>query len=65
MKRKIVSFEQDEEGHWVTNLECGHRQHVRHDPPFRIRPWVPTEAGRQSRIGALLNCKLCDEAIIK
>ena len=60
MKRKMISFEQDEEGHWVANLECGHRQHVRHDPPFRIRPWVLTAEGRVSKIGTYLNCLECN-----
>ena len=25
---------------------CGHRQHVRHNPPFVTRPWTVTAAGR-------------------
>ena len=25
---------------WVAELECGHTQHVRHDPPWTNRPWV-------------------------
>ena len=33
MKRRIVGFHQDEEQHWVAELECRHNQHVRHDPP--------------------------------
>lgn len=60
MKRKIVSFHQDEERHWVARLECGHNQHVRHDPPWVNRPWVVTPAGRAAAIGAELNCKKCD-----
>lgn len=31
--RRIVGFHQDQKGHWVADLECGHAQHVRHDPP--------------------------------
>jgi hypothetical protein len=61
MKRKIVSFHQDEEQHWVARLECGHNQHVRHDPPWTNRPWVITTAGRDAAIGAELECKKCDE----
>ena len=60
MKRRIVSFHRDEQGDWVADLECGHRQHVRHRPPFELRPWVITEEGRQSRIDCELGCKLCD-----
>ena len=61
MKRKILNFQQDELGDWVADLECGHTQHVRHDPPWQERPWVVTAAGRQSRIGMELDCKKCEE----
>jgi hypothetical protein len=54
MQRAIESFYQDEEGHWAARLECGHRQHVRHDPPWMLREWVLTEVGRAERIGHLL-----------
>lgn len=63
MKRKIVGFHQDEELHWVADLECGHRQHVRHNPPLTSREWVLTEEGRRSRLGAELDCKHCDEPL--
>ena len=46
MQRAVVSFYQDEEGHWAARLECGHGQHVRHDPPWTVREWVLTEEGR-------------------
>jgi len=61
MKRPIVGFHKDAEGHWVARLACGHNQHVRHNPPWQNRPWVRTESGRRSRIGAMLDCKKCDE----
>jgi hypothetical protein len=57
--RKIVGFHQDEEQHWVAELECGHSQHVRHDPPWQTRSWVTTEAGRTSFIGQALRCVEC------
>jgi hypothetical protein len=60
MKQKIVGFHQDNEGHWVAELACGHRQHVRHDPPLVSHPWVLTEEGRQRFLGFELECKLCD-----
>lgn len=59
--RRIVGFHTDEEGHWVADLECGHCQHTRHDPPWILRPWVTTEEGRRSMIGTCLNCKPCQE----
>ena len=61
MNRKIVSFHQDEEGHWVAKLECGHNQHVRHSPQWTNRPWVITPEGREAALGAVLDCKKCDQ----
>ena len=61
MKRKITGFDKDDESHWRAILECGHQQHVRHDPPLNSRSWVLTEEGRASRIGFKLDCKRCDE----
>ena len=61
MRRKIVGYHRDEQGDWVAELECGHPQHVRHQPPWMERPWVVTPVGRASRIGMELDCKRCDE----
>jgi hypothetical protein len=44
----------------VAELECGHSQHVRHQPPWEERPWVVTPEGRDSRLGILLNCVKCE-----
>lgn len=60
MEQPITGFHKDEHDDWVAQLECGHTQHVRHNPPWIIRPWVTTKDGRQERIGAMLNCKKCD-----
>lgn len=60
MKRKIIGFHQDELGDWVADLECGHTQHVRHNPPWTNRPWVISNEGRQRFLGFELNCKDCD-----
>jgi hypothetical protein len=57
--RKIIGFHLDEESHWVADLECGHTQHVRHDPPWQVRPWVTTDAGRASFLGKTLDCVKC------
>jgi len=65
MKQKITGFYQDEEGHWVARLACGHGQHTRHDPPLISRPWVLTEDGRASRLGLELNCLKCDQETIE
>lgn len=60
MQRRIVGYHQDEEGHWVVELECGHSQHVRHNPPWSNRPWVTTPQGRASQLGEVLECRLCE-----
>jgi hypothetical protein len=57
--RHIVGFHTDEEGHWVAELECGHGQHVRHDPPWQNRPWVLTPEGRAAFLGVELRCVKC------
>lgn len=59
IERRISGFHQDAEHHWVAELECGHNQHVRHDPPWQNRPWVQTAAGRAQAIGRLLGCVKC------
>jgi hypothetical protein len=58
-ERSIVGFHQDEEEHWVAELECGHVQHVRHTPPWQVRPWVLTPAGRAHHLGTTLPCPSC------
>jgi hypothetical protein len=60
-EQKIVAFHQDEHGDWVADLACGHGQHVRHRPPWELRPWVATEAGRRAHLGRLLRCVRCDQ----
>ncbi len=62
MRRLVSGFHQDELGEWVAELSCLHSQHVRHRPPFQERPWVTSEAGRLGRLGADIDCPLCDRA---
>lgn len=62
MKRGIENFAQDDQSDWVALLVCGHRQHTRHNPPLRERPWVLTQEGRASKIGTELDCPLCDRS---
>jgi hypothetical protein len=57
--RIIVGFEQDEAGDWIAVLECGHKRHVRHRPPWEDRAWVRTEEGRRDRLGLALACRAC------
>lgn len=63
-ERRIVGFHQDDEGQWVAELECGHAQHVRHDPPWQVRPWTRTAAGRAEWMGSLLPCRPCEDAAV-
>ncbi|HZF49538.1 MAG TPA: DUF3565 domain-containing protein [Polyangiaceae bacterium] len=60
MQRAIEGYHQDEGSEWVAELSCGHGQHVRHRPPFTLRPWVVTPEGRAGRLGQMLDCPLCD-----
>ena len=60
MRRLITGFKIDEHGDWVAFLSCGHRQHVRHRPPFEERPWVTSERGRSEKLGKPLDCIRCD-----
>ncbi|HEY2731817.1 MAG TPA: DUF3565 domain-containing protein [Polyangia bacterium] len=59
MRRRITGFHQDANQHWIAELECGHEQHVRHNPPWEIRPWVLTEASRGEMVGTVLDCVMC------
>ena len=59
MQRRITGFHQDAEQQWVAELECGHQQHVRHNPPWEIRPWVLSEDTRREKLGTELDCVLC------
>jgi hypothetical protein len=60
IRRKIVAFHQDEFFDWLADLECGHQQHVRHNPPWTTRHWVTAPQGRLDHIGLELPCSLCE-----
>ena len=64
MDRRITGFHQDEENFWVAELEGGHKQHVRHNPPTTLRPWVNDQKSKKERLGTFLSCKACDEESI-
>jgi hypothetical protein len=59
LPRAIVGFHRDQDGVWVAELECGHTQHLRHDPPWQSRPWLLTREGRDSFVGQALPCVAC------
>lgn len=62
MERRIIGFAADGLGEWVATLDCFHRQHVRHAPPFRSAPWVLVDVTREQRVGSTLDCPLCERA---
>jgi hypothetical protein len=47
VQRAIVGFHQDDEGDWVAELACGHRQPWEHEP--------------EALLGTPLECRLCDQ----
>jgi hypothetical protein len=59
-EQRIVGFRQDLEQDWIAQLACGHTQHVRHAPPWQVRPWVLTPEGRAGRLGTSLPRRQCD-----
>ena len=59
-KRKIIAFHQDDHADWVADLDCGHTQHVRHNPPWALRPWVTTPEGHSAHLGHELPCPACE-----
>lgn len=60
MLRAITGYHQDPEGEWVAELDCGHGQHVRHDPPWQERDWILSESTRREHLGTVLDCRLCN-----
>lgn len=62
MQRRITGYDMDDMGDRIAILECGHPQHIRHNPPFTNRAWTLTEDGCRNMLGQTLNCVRCDEA---
>jgi hypothetical protein len=56
---RLLDFHQDEDGHWVAVLSCGHTQHLRHQPPWQSRAWVLDPARRAAQIGQPFPCGWC------
>jgi hypothetical protein len=56
---KIVDYHLDERFDWIADLECGHHQYVRHNPPWTNGHWVTTPQGRYAHLGYELQCLVC------
>jgi hypothetical protein len=65
MNQRVTGFHEDEKGDWVADLSCGHGYHMRHNPPWLVREWVLTRAGREDFIGRFLNCLKCDQEALR
>ncbi|WP_085685751.1 MULTISPECIES: DUF3565 domain-containing protein [unclassified Pseudomonas] len=60
----VTGFHQDEDGHWVAKLSCGHTQHLRHLPPWQSRAWVLDAAQRIEKIGQPFACGWCAQGSV-
>ena len=38
---------------------------MRNTPPWQNRAWVLTKDGRNEKLGVMLECKKCDDELIK
>jgi hypothetical protein len=59
MHQAITGYLQDDAGHWVAKLDCGHHEQMRHDPPTANNAWVLTHKGRNDKVGVVMICKKC------
>ncbi|UTW06917.1 DUF3565 domain-containing protein [Pseudomonas benzenivorans] len=59
---RLLDLRQDEDGHWVAVLSCGHTQHLRHQPPWQNRPWVLDPVRREAQRGQPFACGWCQHA---
>ena len=64
MKTAITGFHKDTKADWVAELQCGHSQHMRHRPPWQDRAWVLDDVERARRVGAEIDCPLCDMPVL-
>ncbi|AAZ36626.1 DUF3565 domain-containing protein [Pseudomonas savastanoi pv. phaseolicola] len=58
----VLNLQQDQEGHWIALLSCGHTQHLRHQPPWQSRAWVLDPIKRQQMTGQAFRCGWCANA---
>lgn len=63
MRRTIERLDPDSDGEWVASLDCGHRRHVRHDPPRVERDWLLEATGRRAALGRGIECGACAQRV--
>ena len=62
--RTIVSFDKDDEDDWRVLLDCGHRRHLRHDPPRESRPDLVDPERRAAALGKRIECGRCRQRLL-
>ncbi|WP_191485660.1 DUF3565 domain-containing protein [Pseudomonas sp. FEN] len=60
----VIGFHQDQDGHWVAELSCGHTQHLRHQPPWQSRAWVLDPRQRAEKITQGFECGWCAQGSV-
>jgi hypothetical protein len=60
---KIVDFHLDDGDEWVAELDCGHEQRVRHNPPLMVNPWITSPQGRLEHLGRELTSITCSGSL--
>ncbi|MCA9777674.1 MAG: DUF3565 domain-containing protein [Candidatus Eremiobacteraeota bacterium] len=64
MQRTILQFEQDEDGEWRVILDCGHKRHLRHEPPRESRPELSDPLARRAAVGKAIECGRCRQRLL-
>ena len=64
MMRTILRFQRDEEQEWTAILDCGHKRHLRHDPPRESRPLLEDPQFREDSLGQKIDCGRCAQRLV-
>lgn len=64
IERKILSIEEETNEEFVASLSCGHKRHLRHDPPRETRPRLLDSQEREAIIGTQIDCGRCLQRLI-
>jgi hypothetical protein len=61
VKRRVTGFRKDDAGDWIADLDCGHKRHVRHNPPWVNHAWIISPDGRAAFLGNEIDCGECSQ----